>query len=57
MNELVPMLVLGGMVLIFIATYVLNKMTPVPESALSDAEEAACQSCNIVTCSRHGGDE
>lgn len=57
MNELIPMLVLGGMVLIFIATYVLNKLTPVPETALSEAEEAACKACNIVTCSRHGSDE
>jgi hypothetical protein len=57
MNELIPMLFLGGMVLIFIATYILNKLTPVPESALSDAEEAACKSCNIVTCSRHGSEE
>jgi hypothetical protein len=57
MRELMPILVLGGMVLIFIGTYWLNKRTPAPEIAMSDADKAQCQACNLVTCSHHGGDE
>jgi len=56
MDTLMPILVLGGMVLIFIGTYVLNKRTPAPNMA-GDIDKAACKACNIVTCGHHGGEE
>lgn len=56
MAQFMPILVLGGMVLIFVGTYVLNKRTPVPEME-SDMDTAQCKSCKIVTCGYHGGDE
>lgn len=55
MDAWMPALVLGAMMFIFIGSYVLNKRTPVPPQALTEAEEAACKACNIVSCSRHGG--
>ena len=56
MSELMPILVLGTMVLIFVGTYVLNKKTPAPTLA-DGVDKAACKACNIVTCSNFGGDE
>ena len=54
MREIMPILVLGGMVLIFVFTYWLNKRTPIPES-VSEFDKAQCASCNLVTCSYNEG--
>ncbi|QMS84279.1 hypothetical protein [Candidatus Xianfuyuplasma coldseepsis] len=53
--ELVPILVVGGLVVIFILSYLLNKRTPAPLSTLTDEQKAACTACNNVSCGHHGG--
>lgn len=54
--QLMPVLVLGGMILIFVGTYVWNKRTPAPEMP-DGIDKAACSTCNLVTCANHGGEE
>ena len=49
-NFLVPVLVIGGLVAMYIITYVLNKKTPVPEECLTAVDEATCESCHSFTC-------
>lgn len=56
MSGFIPVIVLGGMILIFIGTYVLNKRTPAPKMA-DGIDKTACSACTIVTCGHHGGDE
>ena len=53
MKELIPFLIIGGLVLIFALTYVLNKKTPIPEGCLTKIDEIACNSCHNNTCSHH----
>ncbi len=53
--ELVPILVVGGLVVIFLASYVLNKRTAAPISVLSAEQLESCQACNNVSCGHHGG--
>lgn len=46
--------IVGGLIILYITTYTLNKRTPVPEDCLSDAEKVACKSCNNFACSHKG---
>ncbi len=50
-NMLVPMLVIGGLVTVYILSYVLNKRTPVPEECIQIVDETKCGSCHSFTCS------
>lgn len=56
MAEFVPFFVIGGLVLLYVGSYVWNKRTKIPESALSEEEQATCNACNNFSCSHHGGD-
>ncbi len=51
---LVPILVVGGLVLIYITTYILNKRTPVPEECKDLVDKAKCGSCKNFACSLKG---
>lgn len=52
LEKALPAIVLiGSLVTIYIASYVMNKKTPVPEECLQDLDEATCTACNISTCS------
>ena len=48
---LVPVLVIGGLVVVYILSYALNKKTPVPEECLEIVDETKCESCHSFTCS------
>ncbi len=55
MSGLVPILVMGSLVVIFIVTFVLNRKTPAP--LLNEAIDLkTCSTCKIATCAYHGGD-
>jgi len=47
---LVPILVIGSLVIVYILSYVLNKKTPIPEECLLIVDEATCESCHSFTC-------
>jgi len=49
-NILVPVLVIGSLVTMYIVTYMLNKNTPIPEECLLVVDEATCESCHSFTC-------
>ncbi len=53
---MVPILVIGGLVLIYISSYVLNKRTPAPANGSFEIDTATCNACSNFTCS-HKGDE
>jgi hypothetical protein len=55
MSRIVPVLILGLMVILFIGTYAWNKRTPAPKIEGMDFE--ACSTCKIATCAYHGGDK
>ena len=48
---LVPILVIGGLVSIYIGTYMLNKRIPIPEECKIIADEAECNACHNFSCS------
>ena len=56
MKELLPYIMLGGLVAVYILSYVLNKKTPIPEECKVAFDEATCTSCHNFSCS-HKGDE
>jgi len=43
--------VIGGLVLVYVGSYILNKRTPVPEECLLDIDEANCNVCHNFSCS------
>ena len=47
---LIPILVIGGLVTVYILTYVLNKNTPIPEECLEIVDTTKCESCHSFTC-------
>ena len=47
---LVPVLVIGSLVIVYILSYALNKKTPIPEECLLIVDEATCESCHSFTC-------
>ena len=49
-NILVPVLVIGSLVAMYLITYVLNKRTPIPEECLLIVDEVTCESCHSFTC-------
>ena len=53
--DLVPIALIGGLVAIFIISYLLNKRTDAPIEALTAEEKASCMACSNVSCSHHGG--
>lgn len=48
---LVPIAVIGGLVLLYIGSFLLNKHTPVPEELKELVDKTACESCHSHTCS------
>jgi hypothetical protein len=48
---LVPILVIGGLVLLYVGTYALNKKVPIPEECKDLTDEATCTACHNFTCS------
>jgi hypothetical protein len=53
-NFLVPIIVIGALVSMYIITYVLNKRTPIPEECLTAVDETKCESCHSFTCTYKG---
>jgi len=53
-NILIPTIVIGGLVFVYILSYVLNKKTPVPEECLEAVDQTKCESCHSFTCSYKG---
>jgi hypothetical protein len=51
--EIVPYLLILGLVLVYVGTYLLNKRTPVPEECKVAFNEATCKSCHNFSCSHH----
>lgn len=47
---LIPIIVIGGLVTVYILSYVLNKRTPVPEECLEIVDTTNCESCHSFTC-------
>jgi len=56
MTEFVPVFVIGGLMLLYVGSYVLNKRTEIPKDCLTEAELASCNACNNFSCSHSGGD-
>lgn len=52
--EIVPYLLILGLVLIYVLSYLLNKRTPVPEGCEVAVNKASCKSCHNFSCSHHG---
>ena len=48
---IVPVLVIGGLVVVYIGSYALNKRTPVPEECKLIVDQTKCESCHSFTCS------
>lgn len=46
-----PVVVIGGMVLIYFVTYILNKKTPIPEECLELLDKEKCGGCHNFACS------
>ena len=57
MSELVPFIMIGSLVLVYILSYVLNKKTPIPEECRDLFDEATCTSCHNFSCSHHEDEE
>jgi len=57
MAEFVPVFVIGGLILVYVGSYVLNKRTAIPPECLTDEELATCSACNNFSCSHSGGDK
>ncbi len=47
----IPIVVIGGLVLVYIGTYYLNKKTPIPDECKDVVDEATCTACHNFTCS------
>lgn len=52
-NPLAILIVLG-LVLVYIGTYILNKRTPVPEECQDLFDKTTCNACANFTCSHKG---
>jgi len=48
---LVPIAVIGGLVLVYIGTYYLNKKTAIPDECRDLTDAATCTACHNFTCS------
>lgn len=48
---LVPILVIGGLVVLYIFTYMINKRTPIPEECLVEVDKTKCEACHSFACS------
>lgn len=46
-----PIIVISGMVLVYVGSYVLNKKTPVPEECLEILDKTKCSGCHNFACS------
>ena len=57
MEPLVPYIMIGSLVLVYVLTYTLNKRTPVPDECKDVMKEAACNSCKNFACSHRVGTE
>jgi len=57
MSEFVPYIMIGGLVTVYILTYMLNKKTPIPEECRDLINDASCTSCHNFSCSHHQDDE
>ncbi len=53
-NILVPVLVIGSLVFMYILSYMLNKKTPIPEECLEAVDRTKCESCHSFTCTYKG---
>jgi len=53
-NLLVPIIVIGSLVIIYILSYALNKKTLVPEECLVTIDNTKCESCHSFTCAYKG---
>ena len=51
MEFLVPVLLIGGLVSLYIGSYMLNKRIPIPEECKVIVDEEKCTTCHISTCS------
>ena len=56
MANVLPFVMIGSLVLVYILSYWLNKRTPVPKAALENIDPEACSACNNFTCSHRGGE-
>jgi len=43
--------IVAAIVVLYIATFALNKKTPIPEDCLELIDEATCGACNNYSCS------
>ncbi len=50
----VGIIVIVGLVLVYIGTYLLNKRTPVPEECKDLFENTSCKACSNFACSHKG---
>ncbi len=50
-NNYMAILVVGGMISIYLITYILNKNTPIPEECLDLVDSVKCGSCKNFACS------
>ena len=57
MQEAVPFIMIGALVLVYVLSYALNKKTPIPEECKDLFNDAACTSCHNFSCSHHGSEE
>ncbi len=53
-EHFVPIMLIVVLVLLYVLTYKLNKMTPVPEECKEDIDLAACNTCKNFACSLKG---
>jgi hypothetical protein len=56
LNTLLPYIMIGSLITVYVLSYWLNKRTPVPKAALDKIDPEACNACNNFTCA-HRGDE
>lgn len=52
-QELIPFIMIGSLVLVYVLSYMLNKRTPIPEECKDLISEASCKSCSNFACSHH----
>lgn len=50
-DALPAVILVASLITIYIASYLLNKKTPIPEECLDNLDEATCSACNITSCS------
>ncbi|MEC9484532.1 MAG: hypothetical protein UMR38_01490 [Candidatus Izemoplasma sp.] len=51
---MLPYIMIGSLVLVYILSYALNKKVPVPQASLDKIDEATCKSCHNFSCSHRG---